>query len=102
MSTQSAESGLEGAPGGAQGVLGGQVVETSATDQDGVSVGQVVQAGATDQEGAVDSGLPHDQGCGAPSWLCTNLHSVEGWGLVACEVLEDFEEEEWDEPGLYC
>lgn len=26
------------------------------------------------------------------SWLCTSLHSVEGWGLVACEVLEEFED----------
>lgn len=26
------------------------------------------------------------------SWLCTSLHTVEGWGLVACEVLEEFED----------
>jgi hypothetical protein len=28
---------------------------------------------------------------------CTNLRSVQGWGLVACEVIEDFDGEDGED-----
>jgi hypothetical protein len=105
VSTDPAGSGSVGAQGsahpgalagevvhGGQGVLGGEVVHGG----QGVLGGEVVQAAeapcarSADPEPAADPGLQSAEGCGVPLWLCTNLHSVEGWGLVACEMLEDF------------
>lgn len=69
---------------------------------------QPVQVVLTATGNAVNSAMAIDAASGAgcsysaeqdvggqgAAWQCTNLHSVEGWGLVVCEVLEDFDDGE--------
>lgn len=69
---------------GSSGAAAGEQQSVSGAEPAVVCVTEVDhQAGSSPTAAAASTGA---------SWLCTSLHSVEGWGLVACEVLEEFED----------
>jgi hypothetical protein len=57
----------------------------------------VGNAGCVEGSVAGDDASVATAAAGGTVLHCINLHSVEGWGLVACEVIEDFDEDYEDD-----